>query len=136
MNIVLLALDGARAPHTVSKLAAVLGPDRPFSVVSPTSLDAPGVVLNPEPRPYSPDESLRAIDRIRRTAALAGANRRNFTGLRASASAMALLADADLVVVGDDVSVRAGRFVAHSLGRRVWGRISTVGYILGVLERS
>ena len=40
------------------------------------------------------------------------------------------LADADLVIVGDDVSVRAGRHVAHRLGRRVWGRISTAPYAI------
>ena len=130
MKIVLLALDPQRAPASVSKLTAVLGPEQPFHTLTTVAVDAPGMVLAPAPKPYSPDDSLRAVDRLRRTGVIALANRTNFTALRASARALDFLADADLVIVGDDVSVRAGRYVAHRLGRRVWGRISTAPYAI------
>lgn len=130
MKIVLLALDAQRAPGSVAKLAAVLGPEHPFEALTTAPVDVPGMVLSPAPKPYSPDESLRAVDRLRRTVAIAIANRRNYTALRRDAGALEFLADADLVVVGDDISVRAGRDVAHRLGRRVWGRISTAPYAI------
>lgn len=130
MKIVLLALDPRRAPVSAGKLAAVLGPERPFEALTTTAVDVRGMVLSPAPRPYSPDDSLRAVDRLRRTGAIALANHRNFTALRANPLALEFLADADLVIVGDDVSVRAGRDVAHRLGRRVWGRISTAPYAI------
>ena len=130
MRIVLLALDPRRAPDSVSKLAGVLGPEQPFEALTTVAVEAPGLLLAPARRPYSPDDSLRAVDRLRRTGAIAVANRANFTALRASARALDFLADADLVIVGDDVSVRAGRYVAHRLGRRVWGRISTAPYAI------
>ena len=135
MKIVLLALDAQRAPSSISKLAGVLGPDQPFHALTTTPVDAPGHVLSPAPKPYSPDESLRAVDRLRRTAAIAVANRRNYVALRSNPLALEFLADADLVIVGDDVSVRAGRDVAHRLGRRVWGRISTAPYAIQTFTR-
>lgn len=135
MKLVLLALDPVRAPRSVQKLAAVLGADQEFTAVSTVPLAVPGVVLAPAPKPYSPDDSLRVVDRLRRTGQIAAANRRNLVALRTSAPATAFLADADLIVVGDDVSVRAGRDIAHRLGLRVWGRISTVPYAIGTLDR-
>ena len=135
MKIVLLALDAQRATGSISKLAGVLGADQPFQALTTAAVDVPGHVLSPAPKPYSPDESLAVVDRLRRTAAIALANRRNYTALRSDSLALEFLADADLVIVGDDVSVRAGRDVAHRLGRQVWGRISTAPYAIGMVTR-
>ncbi|HZK05373.1 MAG TPA: hypothetical protein VFC82_05920 [Actinomycetaceae bacterium] len=129
MKIVLLALDQARAARAVAGTAEHVRPEDSLWVIASAPVDgARTLVPRHLPRPYSPDTSLLLADRLRRTARLYVAGHAVWRALRRDREVARLVLGADLVVLGDEVSLRSAWNIARRTGVTCWGRIATIPY--------
>lgn len=129
MKVLLLAFDPARAAAAAGHTRAQLADGDELVVVSTAPIDGERVYIPPSlPGGYSPDESLSMGARLARTACLYRENHAAWRALRRDAGFVALVRWADLVVIGDELSVRTAWNAARRSSTPVWGRISTIGY--------
>lgn len=129
MKFVLLALDADHAPKAVASMQAQLEDGDQLKVVATKHIADIDVYLPAgAQRDYSLSDSMALLDRLARTVQLYFANHALWRALRADRGFINLVEWADMVVLGDELSMRTAWQVARRSSTPVWGRIATVGY--------
>lgn len=141
MRVLLLALDPVRAVRTAEQTRAHLEDGDHLRIVTSRGMEGEDVYIpSGVEGTYSPDESLALPARLLRTLRIYAANHRTWHALRRDREFVRLVHWADLVVLGDEVSIRSAWNVARRTATPVWGRISTIPYaravVVGVDARS
>lgn len=129
MKVLLLAFDPTRLAAIVRHTRSHLQAADELMVVSTAEVAGESTYVPGTLRvDYSSDQSLALTARVRRTLRLYRANLESWRALRRDVGFVALVRWADLVVIGDEVSVRTAWQVSRHSSTPVWGRISTIPY--------